>query len=292
MVRATILVSLSLLFSSCVHPGMMIHSHGPSSGGPHQAMPKESPESLIEEFSCFPEPCRGKAGDVYQFGAGPGVLLLHEVNGLTPETLTLAKKIGKKGYTVFVPLLFGKPGQKGWGALSIPLVCGRRDIFCRSKDRTSPIVDRIRALLPEVKARSTGRSTGNGIAIIGMCLTGSFPLVLMEDPAVKVVVLSQPSLPLPLTDALKPALGLDPEQIKVAQERSAGVRMLGFRFQDDRISPKEKFETLRELFGDRIQLTCFAPGERNNPHAVLTTWFVPEAYDQVIGALDAELKPR
>lgn len=241
------------------------------------------------EESSFPFEHGGETRTVYRFGrSGPPVLLMHEIDGLTPETQDLARLIAAEGYSVFLPLFFGDPGQSG-GQLGRLKVCLRHDFHCFSNDQTSPVVQWLRALLPEIRKQST--NGGSGIGVIGMCLTGAFPLALMEDPAVKVVVLSQPSVPLPWTRSMKSSLGMTQKELAVAQERSKSVRMLGFRFYGDRISPKEKFETLASLFGDRIELKEFPRSSRKNPHAVLTASFVPEALKRTLDALNLALKP-
>jgi hypothetical protein len=43
--------------------------------------------------------------------SAPPILLLHEMPGLTPDTLELAHCLAGHGYTVYVPLLFGNLGE-------------------------------------------------------------------------------------------------------------------------------------------------------------------------------------
>ena len=47
---------------------------------------------------------------VYVRGSGPGVLLLHELPGMVPQCVELARLIAQRGFTVFMPLLFGEAG--------------------------------------------------------------------------------------------------------------------------------------------------------------------------------------
>jgi dienelactone hydrolase len=271
--------------------------HGVKAGTVHHGSPVEermqapSECATIEQFTRF-EFSRGReAKPVYQYGTGPGVLILHEIDGLTPETLCLAKSIGDKGYSVFLPAFFGEAGQEPGGALVRTLrrvsICAGHDFCCFCKEQSSPVVGWLRELLPEIGKRAAGK----GIGVIGMCLTGSFPIALMDDPAVKVVVMSQPSLPLAWTASLKPALGLSEPEIRNAKRRSMEVEMLAFRFADDSISPPEKLETLKELFGDRIAPETFPQGTaQKHSHAVLTASFVPEALELVLKALRRGLR--
>ena len=46
----------------------------------------------------------------YRRGAGPGVVIVHELPGIAPEVLTFATEVADRGYTVVLPHLFGHPG--------------------------------------------------------------------------------------------------------------------------------------------------------------------------------------
>jgi dienelactone hydrolase len=286
------LIASAVLLQGCVHG--MRRAPGDPGNAAVESQPAASSavECTIEEFARFEFSHRGEAKPVYQYGAGPGVLILHEIDGLTPETLCLAKSIAAQGYSVFVPLFFGKPGQKAGGPLIRTLrrtsVCLGHDFCCFCKDRSSPVVGWLSALLPEIGRRTSS----HGIGVIGMCLTGTVPVALMGDPIVKVAVLSQPSLPLPWTAGLKPALGLSGPEIKRAQDRAPEVEMIGFRFAGDTISPPEKFEALEGLFGKQINLKTFPAGAHGHSHAVLTVSFQPRALAFVLDALQRGLKTR
>jgi dienelactone hydrolase len=70
-------------------------------------------------------------------------------------------------------------------------LCGR-EFTPWAADRSSPIVDWLRALAREVHAECGGK----GVGAVGMCFTGGFALAMMTEPSVVAPVLSQPSLPL------------------------------------------------------------------------------------------------
>ena len=55
----------------------------------------------------------GITHDCYEKGTGPGVVLLPEVPGITPEVLGLAEHLVGAGFTVVVPSLYGTPGRAG-----------------------------------------------------------------------------------------------------------------------------------------------------------------------------------
>ncbi len=273
---------LVLVVLAAAYAGMMDHGDGDPDGPP-----------LLDQFERILVPRAGQAdgGEIFRYkhGNGPGVLILHEVYGLTHETLQLAKDIGDQGYSVFVPLLFGKPEKKGGGMLS---VCRSEDFYCLPKHRSSPIVTWLRGLLPEVKERSGSQ----GVAVIGMCLTGSFPIAFLDDPDVKVIVLSQPSLPLSLTPAHKRAFGLNPGVIDAAVKRmkESPVRILAFRYEHDKISPAARLKAVKDVFGvEGIEYPeSLYKGKEEHPHALLTNSRLEEAFQEVVKALDEELKPR
>ncbi|MGB8379759.1 MAG: dienelactone hydrolase family protein [Dermatophilaceae bacterium] len=42
-------------------------------------------------------------------GVGPGVVIVHEIPGITPEVMRFADEVVDRGYTVVLPHLFGHP---------------------------------------------------------------------------------------------------------------------------------------------------------------------------------------
>jgi hypothetical protein len=61
----------------------------------------------INEFSS-----NGISHRVYLKGVGPDVLLMHELPGMTPQFINLARTVADAGFTVHLPLFFGEPGQE------------------------------------------------------------------------------------------------------------------------------------------------------------------------------------
>jgi dienelactone hydrolase len=104
------------------------------------------------------------------------------------------------------------------------------------------------------------------VGAVGMCFTGGFALAMMVDDVVVAPVLSQPSLPLPLTRAKKRGLGLsDADLERVKARAAAGTCLLGLRFSGDKMSPPDRFDHLRQVLGDAfvgVELDS-SPG---NPH--------------------------
>ena len=228
---------------------------------------------------------------MYRAGAGPGVVVVHEVPGIHPGVLALAGRLRDEGFTVVLPSLFGHPGVPATGreiTRSIARICVGRE-FSLLADRTSPVVGWLRALAVDVH-RDCG---GAGVGAVGMCLTGGFALAMAVEGAVLAPVLSQPGLPAPVTPSRRAALGLDPADLaRVRQRTGDGLCLLGLRFSADRASPAERFETLRRTFGDAfegIELDS-SPGNRYGiaprAHAVLTVDLVDRPGHPTRAALD------
>ena len=63
---------------------------------------------------------------------------MHELPGMNPPCIDLAEEIATAGFTVYLPLLFGRPGQDR-GMLPMFRVCVRREFHLLAAGRRSPI---------------------------------------------------------------------------------------------------------------------------------------------------------
>jgi dienelactone hydrolase len=54
---------------------------------------------------------QGRSHQVYRAGTGPAVIVIHEIPGIHPGMVTFAQRLLQAGYTVYLPSLFGRPGQ-------------------------------------------------------------------------------------------------------------------------------------------------------------------------------------
>ena len=247
----------------------------------------------MDDFTTFyfPENSSSKRL-VYKKGSGAAVILMHELPGMIPECVDLARRLAEN-FTVYMPLLFGKP-DKPLSVLKLlqytAQICISNEFYCFAKNKSSPITDWLKELCRQAKQECGEK----GVGVIGMCLTGGFVLSLMADDSVIAPVASQPSLPFGITSAHKSALGVSPEELEFAREKANnGVPILALRFSGDKISPPEKFMTLRQEFGEETDVIeeseelCWKRGaaletmeinsQPNNPykipqisHAVLT----------------------
>ncbi len=209
----------------------------------------------------------GSTRAVYRRGSGPGVVIMHEIPGITPPVAAFARRVADAGFTAVMPLLFGTPGKP----LSTPYALGQLARACVSREfavlasrRSSPITDWLRALCRSVHAELGGK----GVGAIGMCLTGNFALTLMVDPAVMAPVLSQPSLPLPIGRERRAGLHISDEDLAVVKARVAqGACVLGLRFTADPAVPAERFEHLRAELGSGFE-GIEIDSSKGNPHGI------------------------
>jgi dienelactone hydrolase len=181
-------------------------------------------------------------------GGGPPVVVLHEILGLNAGCFALGDRLFEKGFDVFLPLLFGDVG--GHGILGGYFrSCGTRQYSCASKDKASAILPSLLAFCEQASRLANDKPIG----VIGMCLTGAFPIWLLRSPVVAAPVLCQPTMPFSLFGPGEPtALGLSRDDLQPALRRQ-DVPLLGLRFTRDRRCPPQRFTALRELFGERFQ---------------------------------------
>jgi dienelactone hydrolase len=207
----------------------------------------------------------GTTRDVYRAGSGPGVVVISEMPGITPNVAAFGQRLVDAGFTVAMPDLFGTPGR----AVSMPYVLKSITTGCVSKEfttwalnKTSPVIDWLRAL-----ARDLHHACGGpGVGAIGMCFTGGFALAMAVDDALMAPVLSQPSLPFPLGKKRKAALGLSDADLARVAERSE-LCVLAMRFTGDIAVPKERFDHLRDVLGDRL-IAIEIDSSKGNAHGI------------------------
>ncbi|MEM7582691.1 MAG: dienelactone hydrolase family protein [Acidobacteriota bacterium] len=228
---------------------------------------------------------------VFCRGEGRGVLLMHELPGMTDSCIRLARRISDAGFYVAMPLLFGRPGQRAM-IRNLVRVCVQRQFRLLAERRSSPISDWLRALSLDLWQKRGGP----GVGVIGMCLTGNFAIGLMADEHVLAPVSSQPSLPFTLNAAKRRALALAPDELERVKDRAqGGQKLIGLRFTGDAICPAERFESLRRELGtafEGIEIDS-APGNRHGiaskAHSVLTDDLIDREGHPTRAALDRTL---
>lgn len=255
----------------------------------------------LDGFDSFSFEALDERRTVYTRGDGPGVVVMHEIPGIIPEVARFAARVADEGFRVFVPDMFGTPGRGfslGYAGGQMMRACISREFHVLAADGTSPIVDWLRELCHHAHAACGGP----GVGALGMCLTGNFALALMVDPSVVAPVLSQPSLPFPFGAARRRGLHISPKDLAEAKARDCPL--LGLRFTADPLVPAERFERLREEFGDRF-VGIEIDSSKGNPHgipgtahSVVTKDLVDEAghptraaLERVLALFREQLKP-
>ncbi|MEY3925696.1 MAG: hypothetical protein RIQ63_1047, partial [Actinomycetota bacterium] len=91
----------------------------------------------------------GVTHETYRRGTGPGVVVVHEIPGITPRVIEFADRVVDSGFTVVMPLLVGEVGREpsgGYMASSMSKVCVSREFTSMALRKTSPIISWLRAL--------------------------------------------------------------------------------------------------------------------------------------------------
>src|SRR5918995_4646490 len=147
------------------------------------------PEAPLKEFAESTFTHDGISRPVFRTGAGPAVIVIHEVPGLHLEAISFGRRVVDAGFSVYMPSLFGTPGKEfsvGYTALTFPQVCVAGEFATFALDRTSPITSWLRRLAADAHAECGGR----GVGAVGMCFTGGFALGMMVDDRMLAPVLS------------------------------------------------------------------------------------------------------
>jgi len=245
----------------------------------------------------------GQARSVFVRGSGPAVVVISESPGITPQVAAFATRVADHGFKVFMPQLFGTPMRP----MTVPLALGTIGKLCISKEfrvlasnSSSPIVDWLRAL-----ARHAHDICGGpGVGVVGMCITGNFGLSMMLDAPVIAPVLCQPSLPGGFWPSQVAGLHASDEELAAAHEKieHENARILGLRFKQDFLCKGERFQRLKDEFGEAFEAieidAKFAKKKTGTPaHSVLTTHLIDEegqptreALDRTLAFLSSQLK--
>lgn len=223
----------------------------------------------------------------YRKGTGPGVVVVHEIPGITPAVLRFAEEVVDAGFTVVMPLLVGEVGREvsqGYLMGSMSKICVSREFTTMAMKQTSPVIAYLRAL-----ARQLHEEVGGpGVGAIGMCFSGGFALGMMLDDLMIAPVLSQPSLPFAMGRARGADLNLSPDDaVVIANRAAAGCQVLGLRYTGDKLVGN-RFTSLRTLLGDAFVAIEF-PSQKKSDHSVLTEQRQEEGVSRVLDFLREKL---
>lgn len=210
----------------------------------------------------------GFTRDTHRAGNGPGVIVVHEIPGLTPNVMRFAREVVAAGFTVVMPDLIGTPGRAvsaAYNVSSMAKLCVAAEFSTWATNQTSPIVAWLRALGAELHTELGGP----GIGAVGMCFSGGFALAMMVDERMVAPVLSQPSLPFAISKRRGADLNLSPaDRLAVQRRAKDGCQVLGLRFKGDRLVGT-RFESLKRLLGDAF-IAIELESQNVTDHSVLT----------------------
>ena len=232
----------------------------------------------------------GRIQRVYVKGSGPRVVVLHELPGLRKGDIDVAAALSER-FEVYVPLMFGVAGQDDAG-LGKKQACKTGLFKCNDRDTRHPITTDLLEMANQVCGSIE-------CGVVGMCLTGTFPLYLMPSKGVVALVLAQPTLP--LIWHIWPFAGLDISEqdttaaMKQAAERAASIYLV--RYRRDLISGRSAFKRLvKRIEPWKDKLTFFAATEVDaRGHSTLVhdsdhPEVAKEQLQAVVKALNARLR--
>ncbi len=242
-------------------------------------------DDAIADFSRRLVDVEGVVKTVYVAGSGPAVVLMPEMPGISPDVLRLARWVRDAGFTVYVPSLFGTDGAyptAEGGAEVIRRACVSAEFRAFAGGGTSPVTVWLRGLARQAHAECGGP----GVGAVGLCFTGNFALTMMLEPAVIASVVNHPSLPLDDPAGLE----ISAEDAHEVSERVSreGLKVLAYRFENDRWCTGQRFAAYRSLLGDAFDGRVLPGGSANtdpppffrdvvqSPHSVVTAHFVDE----------------
>ena len=186
---------------------------------------------------------------VWRRGAGPGVVVIHEMPGLTAGVARFGEELVEAGYTVLLPHLFGPVGREFSNldvAKVFPRICVSSEFTKLARGVTTPVAGWLRSLARDLHAELGGP----GVGALGMCFTGGFALAMMVDDATVAPVVCQPSVPFIGSAKRAADLNLSPADTDVVRRRAAGgCAVLGIRYASDPLVGT-RFDTLTSLIGD------------------------------------------
>jgi len=256
----------------------------------NRSMKEDDP---LEDFQRRTMTLEGMAKAVHVAGAGPAVVVMTEMPGISPHVARFARWVRDAGFTVYMPSLFGRDGAvptAEGGAAIFQRACVSAEFRALAANQSSPVTRWLMAL-----ARLAHQECGGpGVGAIGMCFTGNFALTMMLEPSVLAPVLCQPSLPLN-----------DPGGIEIAPEDVATVRqrleeedltVLAYRFDGDTFCRARRFAAYATALGDRFigrvlpdsaastDVPPFFARHVTCPHSVVTVHLIDAAGQPTIAA--------
>lgn len=259
---------------------------------------RSAQDDPLDDFHARSYTLEGATKRVHVSGAGPAVIVMAEMPGISPHVARFARWVRHAGFTVYMPSLFGIDGafpeaESGLGIMR--RACVGAEFRALAGQGASPVTSWLRAL-----ARKAMQECGGpGVGAIGMCFTGNFALSMMLEPAMLAPVLAQPSLPLD-----------EPSAVESSAEELAAVRarleredltVLAYRFEGDRHCRAERFAAYQAALGPRFIGRALPDSAAHpdpppffkhivaSPHSVLTAHLIDADGEPTVHARDEVL---
>lgn len=257
-----------------------------------------SPDDPLGDFHARSYTLEGSSKRVHVAGAGPAVIVMAEMPGISPHVARFARWVREAGFTVYLPSLFGVDGaypEAEAGLAIMRRACISAEFRALAGQGASPVTSWLRALA----RKAMGECGGPGVGAIGMCFTGNFALSMMLEPATLAPVLAQPSLPLD-----------NPCAVESSSEELAAVRarlerddltVLAYRFEGDRHCRAERFAAYQSALGPRFVSRVLPDSAAHpepppffkqivaSPHSVLTAHLIDARGEPTVQARDEVL---
>jgi dienelactone hydrolase len=242
----------------------------------------------LSDFELLSISLLGQTKRVYKAGSGPAVIVMTEMPGIYGLVVEFARKVRDAGFTVWMPHLFGEVGRApttGYLLKSMAKTCISREFAIFAANRSSPVVDWLKALSAHVHPLCGGK----GVGAIGMCFTGNFALSMMVEPSMLAAVLSQPSLPL----LQKGGMHISAADLRCVKDRldKEDLTVLAYRFAGDRFCGATRFADYAAALGDRFQGSVLPDESASTdsgvpPHSVVTRHLIDEEGEPTRAAVD------
>jgi dienelactone hydrolase len=252
-------------------------------------------DDRLEDFDPREITLDGVTKVVHVAGAGPAVIVMTEMPGISPHVARFSRWVRDAGFTVYMPSLFGRDGavpNVEEGTAIFRQACVSTEFRAFAANESSPVTKWLRSL-----ARLAHEECGGpGVGAIGMCFSGNFALTMMLEPSMLAPVLSQPSLP--LNDPAGLEIAPD-ELVAVAQRLERDdLTVMAYRFAGDRFCTAQRFAAYSAALGGRFigrvlpdnaasrDTPPFSEHVVASPHSVVTAHLIDEAGQPTIAARD------
>ena len=127
---------------------------------PKRSMKQDDP---LEDFTRREIALDGVTKIVYVAGAGPAVIVMTEMPGISPHVARFARWVRDAGFTVYMPSLFGRDGavpSAEEGVAIFQRACVSKEFRALSANVSSPVTQWLRALARLAGAPDHGQADG------------------------------------------------------------------------------------------------------------------------------------